>query len=404
MASDVPVRRREGPGAAVWVIAFACAISYMGIGLVDPILPEISRSLDATPGQAELLFSTYLFVTAVVMFFSSWVSSRIGQRRTLIVGLALVVAFALGCALSPSVGWVIGFRGGWGVGNALFVSTALAAIIGSTADSSKAIILYEAAMGGGMALGPLLGGLLGDISWRGPFSGTAVLMGLALAGIAAILRGNAKPAAPRALKESFVALGHPGFRVFLLATLFYNFSYFTMLAYAPFPLDDAASVAGLSFTPMALGLVFFGWGSLLALGAVFVAPRLSRVVGVRRTLFATLGTVGILLLLLAAMPDSIGFQLVGTILGGGLVGVTNTAMTDAAMKATRLPRDVASSAYSGVRFVGGALGPTLSGPISALGGVGAPYLFAAVSVLVTIALLGLEHFHLPHAHPRAMHP
>jgi ACDE family multidrug resistance protein len=43
-----------------------------------------------------------------------------------------------------------------------------------------AIILYETALGLGIAVGPLLGGELGGISWRGPFFGVAVLMAIAL--------------------------------------------------------------------------------------------------------------------------------------------------------------------------------------------------------------------------------
>ena len=41
-------------------------------------------------------------------------------------------------------------------------------------------MLYEAALGLGIAAGPLVGGLLGNISWRGPFFGVAVLMAIAL--------------------------------------------------------------------------------------------------------------------------------------------------------------------------------------------------------------------------------
>ncbi|MFD6726793.1 MFS transporter, partial [Streptomyces sp. NPDC060131] len=44
---------------AVWAVAFACVISFMGIGLVDPILPALAESLDATPSQVSLLFSSY---------------------------------------------------------------------------------------------------------------------------------------------------------------------------------------------------------------------------------------------------------------------------------------------------------------------------------------------------------
>ena len=76
---------------AVWAIAFACAVSFMGIGLVDPILPAISRELDASPTQTMLLFTSYLLITALAMFFSAFISSRIGVKKTLLTGLALIV-------------------------------------------------------------------------------------------------------------------------------------------------------------------------------------------------------------------------------------------------------------------------------------------------------------------------
>ena len=52
---------------AVFAVAFACVVSFMGIGLVDPILPALSVQLHATPSQVSLLFTSYLVVTAVAM-------------------------------------------------------------------------------------------------------------------------------------------------------------------------------------------------------------------------------------------------------------------------------------------------------------------------------------------------
>src|ERR687885_1204247 len=79
---------------AVWAVAFACVISFMGIGLVDPILPALAHSLHATPSQVSLLFTSYLVVTAVAMLLVGWVSSRVGAKRTLITGLAIIVVFS----------------------------------------------------------------------------------------------------------------------------------------------------------------------------------------------------------------------------------------------------------------------------------------------------------------------
>src|SRR5215471_3911864 len=166
---------------AVWAVAFACVISFMGIGLVDPILPALSSQLHASPSQVELLFTSYLVVTAVAMIVTNWVSSRLGAKRTLIAGLILIVVFAGLAGATGSISGIIGFRAGWGLGNALFIATSLAVIVASASGGfAGAIILYETALGLGIAVGPLLGGELGGISWRGPFLGVSVLMAIAL--------------------------------------------------------------------------------------------------------------------------------------------------------------------------------------------------------------------------------
>src|ERR1700709_171838 len=79
---------------AVWALAFACVVSFMGIGLVDPILKTLAGQLQATPSQGELLITRYLVVTAIAMLGTGWVSSRIGAKKTLIAGLILIVIFA----------------------------------------------------------------------------------------------------------------------------------------------------------------------------------------------------------------------------------------------------------------------------------------------------------------------
>src|SRR5215468_508335 len=89
---------------AVWAVAFACVVSFMGIGLVDPILASLRDKLHASPAQVELLFTSYLVITAVAMLVTGWVSSRIGAKRTLIAGLVLIVVFSAlaGASATPS--------------------------------------------------------------------------------------------------------------------------------------------------------------------------------------------------------------------------------------------------------------------------------------------------------------
>jgi ACDE family multidrug resistance protein len=390
---------------AVWAIAFACMVSFMGIGLVDPILPAISQDLNATPGQTMLLFTSYLFITGIAMFFTGWVSSRIGVKKTLLIGLVLIVAFAALAGASGNVGEIIGFRAGWGLGNALFISTALSAIVGAAAGGSgQAVMLYEAALGVGMAVGPLLGGLLGSISWRGPFFGTAALMAIGFIAVMALLRGpqNSAPSGQKiSLTAGFSALKDPALRILALTALFYNFAFFTLLAYSPYPLEAAAARNGSEFGAHELGLVFFGWGLALAIASVFIAPVLTRRFGLRPVLYTMLGLLAVCMAVAALTIDSLVTLIVMIVLSGLFQGVMNTALTETVMEATSLPRSIASSTYSGVRFLGGGVAPAIAGPISEALGAEIPYWLAVVTIAVAVLILIFGGKHL--AAPRRPH-
>ena len=210
----------------VWAVAFACVIAFMGLGLVDPILPTLAKQLQATPSEVELLFTSYILCMALAMLVTSTVSSLIGIKRTLIAGLVLIIAFSALAGSSGSIAQIVGFRAGWGVGNALFVATALAAIVGAASGGiGSAINLYEAAIGIGIATGPILGGVLGGISWRGPFFGASCLMVVALVATVVTLPKTERPAHRVSIVEPLRALREPGLRTMSLTALCYNFGF-----------------------------------------------------------------------------------------------------------------------------------------------------------------------------------
>ena len=196
---------------AVWAVAFACVVAFMGIGLVDPILKPIADNLNASPSQVSLLFTSYMAVMGVAMLITGVVSSRIGPKRTLLLGLVIIIAGAGLAGMSDTVPEIVGWRALWGLGNALFIATALATIVSSARGSvAQAIILYEAALGLGIAVGPLVGGVLGSISWRGPFFGVSVLMAVALVVTTFLLPSTPRAERATTLADPFRALRHRG--------------------------------------------------------------------------------------------------------------------------------------------------------------------------------------------------
>jgi len=315
---------------AVWAVAFASVVAFMGIGLVDPIFKPIADNLNASPSQVSLLFTSYMAVMGVAMLITGVVASRIGPKRTLLLGLLIIIAGAGLAGMSDTVLEIVGWRALWGLGNALFIATALATIVGSARGSvAQAIILYEAALGLGIAVGPLVGGVLGSISWRGPFFGVSALMALALVVTAFLL-----PTTPRAehattLLDPFRALRHRGLLGVAITALLYNFGFFTLLAFTPFPLDMSAHQ---------IGLIFFGWGLALAFTSVVVAPRLQH----------RFGTVPVLVVNLLAMTATLVVMAVGTdnkavlatcvVVAGLFIGINNTLITETVMKAAPVER------------------------------------------------------------------
>jgi MFS transporter, ACDE family, multidrug resistance protein len=364
---------------AVWAVAFACVVSFMGLGLVDPILPAIGEQLHANPSQVELLFSSYILVTGVAMIITGAVSSRLGHKRTLLVGLGLIVVFSALSGSSSSLGEIVGFRAGWGLGNALFIATALAVIVEvSDAGTENAVILYEAALGLGISVGPLLGGVLGGISWRGPFFGVALLMSVGFVAIFALLPPIYKPQRKSSILEPIRALKYRGLLTLGLTALCYNFGFFTMLAYTPFPLRLDAH---------GLGLVFFGWGVLLAITSVFLAPRIQARFGTLPTMYAMLFFVALDLLAMGLGISSRPVLIVAVIIGGAFLGVNNTLITTAVMEASPVERPVASAAYSFIRFVGGGIAPFLAGKLAEWFVPSIPFYVGAAAVTTSILVL-----------------
>ena len=369
---------------AVWAVAFACVISFMGIGLVDPILPALAQQLAATPAQVSLLFTSYLLITAVAMLVTGWVSSRIGAKATLVTGLSIIVVFAALAGASGSIGEIVGFRAGWGLGNALFIATSLAVIVASASGGfAGAIILYETALGVGIALGPLVGGLLGSVSWRAPFFGVAVLMAIALIATLVLLDKTPKPATKIGLLDPIRALRHRSLATIAVTAFAYNWGFFTLLAYSPYSMGDLSELG--------LGAVFTAWGVLVAIFAVFVAPALERRFGTVRVLYYVLGLLAVDLLVIAVWNDTPGVVIGAVIVAGAMIGLNNTLVTQAVMSVAPVERPVASASYSFVRFLGGGLAPWIAGLLAEAFLPNTPFWVGAVVVAVGILVLSTAH-------------
>jgi MFS transporter, ACDE family, multidrug resistance protein len=167
-----------------------------------------------------------------------------------------------------------------------------------------------------------------------------------------------------------------------LTALCYNWGFFTVLGYAPFPMK---------LSPIELGLVFTGWGILVALFAVFGAPRLQATLGIARTMYLNLSLFAIVVLVIAIWTTDRAVLIPAVILSGIFIGVNNTVTTQAVMTVSPVERPVASAAYSFVRFIGGGLAPYAAGRLVEALNIHVPFFIAAGALVAGIAVLATAH-------------
>ncbi|MBD8043931.1 MFS transporter [Arthrobacter sp. Sa2BUA2] len=372
----------RGQPKTVWVTAFAAVIAFMGIGLVDPILNTITEELGASPTQTTLLFGSYLGVQVVAMLLTGVMSYRFGAKRTLITGLVLIVLAAGACALVNSIEALVWLRALWGLGNAFFIATALSVIVGAAAGGQAgAILLYEAALGVGLAVGPLLGAALGTLSWRGPFAGTAVLMAVGVILCATMLAGDKGKAERQRIRliDPILALRNRNLLVTSLGSAFYTAAFFAIIAWAPFVLEEGAFY---------VGFVFFGWGLCVAVSGVVLAPKMACWFGERGG--AVIAVLLYALVLLAMAFGNKTVVVIGIIVSGIFSGILNTLLTGTAMSSGKAPRAVNSAGYNFLRWFGGAVSAVLVGHVAGWLGLRAPFWVGAVCCAAAAALLLLR--------------
>ncbi|MGG1686014.1 MFS transporter [Pseudalkalibacillus sp. NRS-1564] len=353
-----------------WITIAATFLAFMGIGIVDPILPTIAEQIGANHWQVEMLFTAYILTMAIMMIPAGIFASRFGDKRMMVFGLFIVTVFALLCALSNGIASLSIFRAGWGFGNSMFFATAMTLLIALSKDPQKAVGYYEAAIGLGMAGGPLVGGVLGGYSWRFPFFATSILI---LAAFCLVLffvfepngKQKRKPVGMSELKGLF---SYKPFLTSALAAMLYYYGFFVVLAYTPL-------IIGLN--AIQIGFVFFGWGLMLAYGSAILSHQLEKKFLPKKILPYSLLIFAILLALLFVVPST-PLLITVVIVSGLASGLNNALFTSYVMEVSPYERSITSGGYNFLRWLGAAIAPVLSGLIGQGVSAHAPFLVAAV--------------------------
>lgn len=384
MSSNKTTKNKSLP-TSVWALFIAIITALMGLGLVGPVLPTISKQLAASPSEVTLLYTSYNAVMCIATLITGVISTRLGIKKTLIMGVVIIGVFASLAGFANNIWTIVGLRGLWGIGNSLFFATGLTAIIvlAGTAKT-RAIILFEAAVGIGISAGPLIGGLLGQFSWRFPFMGVGAIMAVVFVLLVVLLpnvkEDMGKEKKSTSLLDPFRAMKHRSIATLGMSNCLYNFGFFALLAYAPLAL-------GLS--PLTMGLIFLGWGVFLALSSYFMAPKLKQWLGITKSLYLMLVLFIVVLLVMGIWTSSLWIMGGCIVISGILFGNLNTLYSSAIMGSSPVEPSTTSAAFSFLRLAGGAVAPFTAGLLGQIFSPHIPFLVGGCFVAGSIVLVML---------------
>jgi MFS transporter, DHA2 family, methylenomycin A resistance protein len=414
-------RRSKNQGLALVAISAGFLMITLDATIVNVALGAIGSDLGGAPSVAQWVVDGYTVAFASLLLLAGSLADRIGVRRGFVVGLAVFVVASAACALASSVAFLIAARVAQGVGAAWLMACSLALIAHTFAEPQarrRALAVWGAVSGIGLASGPLVGGILvASIGWRAIFFAN-VPIGLAAGGLL-ILHAEETPKRRRsfdlpgqvlamfglaALTAGFINAGAHGWAAGMTLTLVLaggvaSAAFVVLERTVRSPLIDPAIFRDATFaTAVAIGFVFnfclYGSIFCLAVGLerlhrldalttglallpmtaatavmALLAGRLVPRLGEWRVLLVglTCGAAGATLVALNARSGNVGLLLVATV-PIGFTALAMPAMTGLAMRrAAKFGLGLSAGVFNTSRQAGGALGVAVLGALLTAG-------------------------------------
>ena len=401
------------------VLSLALVVISLDNTVLNVAMPTLADDLHASSSQLQWIVDSYVLVFAGLLLIAGSLGDRFGRRRGLQTGLVVFLLGSVAAALSTSPEMLIASRAVMGLGGAFIMPATLSVLtnVFPAEERPKAIGIWAAVSGLGIAIGPVTGGfLLEHFSWGSvfvinvPIALTALVLSvplvpeskdpkagkldpfgaaLSIAGITTLVWGIIEAGGERGWGDPTV-LSSFGLAAALLA------AFAVWELHAPSPMLNVRLFRDRNFSSSSasIGLVFFAlFGTIffltqylqsvlgyeplkageaiipVSVGLILAAPiaaKLTVRIGARPIVMTGLALVAAALVLLSTAEVGTGYGLIGVVvfvMGFGM-GLAMTPATEALMSS--LPKEqagVGSAMNDTVRQVGGALGVAVLGSL-----------------------------------------
>jgi len=196
-----PARRLPGRGnAALAALCLGALILNVDTTIVTVALPDLVRQTGATTTDLQWVVDAYSLAFGALVLAAGSLSDRLGRKGMLLAGVAVFGAASLAGSQAGSAAALIGARAAMGVGAAMIYPSTLSLIMSvftGPRERARAIGLWGACAGTGVAVGPIAGGWLLERFWWGSiFAALAVLAVMVAVGVAAAVPTSRDPATP----------------------------------------------------------------------------------------------------------------------------------------------------------------------------------------------------------------
>ncbi len=310
------------------VLGLISAVGPFAIDMYLPALPTIADSLEASTAATQMTLMAFFLAFGLCQIVYGPVSDMLGRKAPLYFGLILFAIGSAGCALAPSIGWLIAFRAvqGAGASAVMVIPRAIIRDLHTGVEGARLMALVMLVLSVSPILAPVTGSaLIVPFGWRAVFVAITVVAGIGLALLATQLPETLAPANRVRLQVKSLTAGFgtllrdPRFLGLTFVGALGMASFFTFLAGASFVYIEhfglSPTVFSLAFSVNAIG--FIGSSQFAApLGARFGLGRL-----VTTSVAGYAAVLSVLLALTLAGVDSLPVLMVLLLVGFAFMGL-----------------------------------------------------------------------------------